>query len=282
MRLLPGKRDLADKLVKTGSADLSYSLARRTRFRVNVFSQRGSYSIVLRVIPNKVPTVEELGLPAAAQRDRATSATASCWSPGPPAPASPRPLAAIINKLNREKAIHIITIEDPIEYLHPHQHGHHQPARGGLRHPDLRPGPARGPAPGAQGDPGGRDARRGDDLDRAGGLGDGPPGALHAAHHRRRQDHRPHRGRVPQERGAPDPHALLAGLQVGGEPAADPQAGRRPHGGLRDPALHLAHHGVRAGGRARGQEPDRRHGGRRARGHADLRRRAGAADQRRA
>src|SRR5262245_29703627 len=63
MRLLQGKRDLADKLVKTGSADLSYSLARRTRFRVSVFSQRGTYSIVLRVIPNKVPTVEELGLP---------------------------------------------------------------------------------------------------------------------------------------------------------------------------------------------------------------------------
>src|SRR5882724_3616072 len=63
MRLLAGKRDLADKLVKTGSADLSYSLPRRTRFRVNVFAQRGSYSIVLRVIPNKIPTVEELGIP---------------------------------------------------------------------------------------------------------------------------------------------------------------------------------------------------------------------------
>src|SRR5687767_2877730 len=53
MRLLAGKRDLAEKLLRTGSVDLSYSLARRTRFRVNVFSQRGSYSIVLRVIPNK-------------------------------------------------------------------------------------------------------------------------------------------------------------------------------------------------------------------------------------
>jgi twitching motility protein PilT len=57
MRLLRGKRDLADKLVRTGSVDLSYSLARRTRFRVNVFSQRGSYSIVLRVIPSAVPTI---------------------------------------------------------------------------------------------------------------------------------------------------------------------------------------------------------------------------------
>ena len=56
MRLLQGKRDLADKLLRTGSTDLSYSLAKRTRFRVNVFSQRGSYSIVLRVIPSQIPT----------------------------------------------------------------------------------------------------------------------------------------------------------------------------------------------------------------------------------
>ncbi|HEY7510204.1 MAG TPA: PilT/PilU family type 4a pilus ATPase [Vicinamibacteria bacterium] len=119
MRLLAGKRDLADKLVRTGSVDLSYSLMRRTRFRVNVFSQRNSYSIVLRVIPNKVPTVEELGLPAqvneiAAERNGIVLVT------GPTGSGKSTTLAAIINKLNREKPIHIITIEDPIEYLHPH------------------------------------------------------------------------------------------------------------------------------------------------------------------
>src|SRR5512143_1681840 len=63
LRLLQGKRDVAERLLRTGSTDLSYSLAKRTRFRVNVFSQRGSYSIVLRVIPNTIPTVAELGLP---------------------------------------------------------------------------------------------------------------------------------------------------------------------------------------------------------------------------
>jgi twitching motility protein PilT len=119
MRLLQGKRDLADRLVKTGSADLSYSLARRTRFRVNVFSQRGTYSVVLRVIPNKVPTVEELGLPAqlnqiAEERNGIVLLT------GPTGSGKSTSLAAIIHKMNREKAIHIITIEDPIEYLHPH------------------------------------------------------------------------------------------------------------------------------------------------------------------
>jgi twitching motility protein PilT len=120
MRLLAGKRDLADKLVRTGSVDLSYSLMRRTRFRVNVFSQRGSYSIVLRVIPNKIPTVEELGIPPqlneiAHERNGIVLVT------GPTGSGKSTTLAAIINKLNREKAIHIITIEDPIEYLHPHQ-----------------------------------------------------------------------------------------------------------------------------------------------------------------
>src|SRR5438477_6157432 len=118
MRLLAGKRDLADKLVRTGSTDLSYSLAKRTRFRVNVFAQRGSYSIVLRVIPNKIPTVEELGIPpqlneVGDERNGIVLVT------GPTGSGKSTTLAAIINKINREKALHIITIEDPIEYLHP-------------------------------------------------------------------------------------------------------------------------------------------------------------------
>src|SRR5215468_11251798 len=119
MRLLGGKRDLVDKLARTGSVDLSYSLARRTRFRVNVFSQRGSFSIVLRVIPNKIPTVEELGLPhhineIAKERNGIVLVT------GPTGSGKSTTLAAVLNRMNADKAIHIITIEDPIEYLHPH------------------------------------------------------------------------------------------------------------------------------------------------------------------
>ena len=120
MRLLANKRDLADKLVKTGAVDLSYSLARRTRFRVNVFAQRGSFSIVLRVIPNKIPTVEELGLPTALN-DIGSERNGIVLVTGPTGSGKSTSLAAVINKINREKAIHIITIEDPIEYLHPHQ-----------------------------------------------------------------------------------------------------------------------------------------------------------------
>ena len=119
MRLLAGKRDLAEKLVKSGSVDLSYSLPRRTRFRVNVFQQRGSYSIVLRVIPNKIPTVEELGLPPQLN-EIAHERNGIVLLTGPTGSGKSTSLAAIINKVNREKAVHIITIEDPIEYLHPH------------------------------------------------------------------------------------------------------------------------------------------------------------------
>src|ERR687893_2613781 len=64
MTLMEGNPEAASRLVHTGSADLSYSLPSRTRFRVNVFQQRGTYSIVMRVIPTEVPTLETLNLPA--------------------------------------------------------------------------------------------------------------------------------------------------------------------------------------------------------------------------
>lgn len=119
MRLLKNRRELVEKLVRTGSVDLSYSLPQRTRFRVNVFSQRGTYSVVLRVIPNKIPTVEELGIPA--QLNEITrERNGIVLLTGPTGSGKSTSLAAIINRMNREQAIHIITIEDPIEYLHPH------------------------------------------------------------------------------------------------------------------------------------------------------------------
>ena len=118
MRLLKGKRDLTERLLRTGSVDLSYSLAQKTRFRVNVFSQRGSYSVVLRVIPNKIPTVEELGLPG--QLNEITQErNGIVLVTGPTGSGKSTTLAAIINKMNREHSIHVITIEDPIEYLYP-------------------------------------------------------------------------------------------------------------------------------------------------------------------
>ena len=118
MRLLGGKRDLIERLLRSGSVDLSYSLARKTRFRVNIFAQRGSYSVVFRVIPNKIPTMEELGIPA--QLNEITEErNGIVLVTGPTGSGKTTTLAALLNKMNREKAIHIITIEDPIEYLYP-------------------------------------------------------------------------------------------------------------------------------------------------------------------
>ncbi|MCL4817890.1 MAG: PilT/PilU family type 4a pilus ATPase [Vicinamibacteria bacterium] len=120
MRLINGRRDTADKLVKTGSTDCSYSLTRRTRFRVNIFQQRGSYSAVLRVIPNNIPTIEQLGIPpqlAEITKERNGIVLVT----GPTGSGKSTTLAAVIKKFNQEKAIHIITIEDPVEYLHPHE-----------------------------------------------------------------------------------------------------------------------------------------------------------------
>jgi twitching motility protein PilT len=117
--MLRGDRDLARTLLSSGSADLSYSIPGKTRFRVNVFSQRGSYAIVLRVIPEGIPTLDELKLPrelynVAGLKNGVVLVT------GPTGSGKSTTLAAIINQINHEHAYHIVTIEDPIEYMHRH------------------------------------------------------------------------------------------------------------------------------------------------------------------
>ena len=118
---LIGNNELvAGKLEKEGSTDLSYSLPGMARFRVNIFRQRGSYAIVMRVIPQTVPDFKSLNLPAqlgeiAELRNGIVLVT------GPTGSGKSSTLAAILNKINEEKAYHILTIEDPIEFLHLHK-----------------------------------------------------------------------------------------------------------------------------------------------------------------
>jgi twitching motility protein PilT len=107
-------------LKNAGSADLSYSLAGGSRFRVNIFSQRGSYAIVMRVIPQTVPTFEMLNLPPQLG-DITSLINGIVLVTGPTGSGKSSTLAAIINKINLEKAWHIVTIEDPIEFLHQHK-----------------------------------------------------------------------------------------------------------------------------------------------------------------
>jgi twitching motility protein PilT len=103
-----------------GACDVSYSLPERSRFRVNIFRQRGSFAIVMRVIASKIPTLAELNLPpsiaeAAALKNGIVLVT------GPTGSGKSSTLAALIDVINETRAEHILTIEDPIEFLHQHK-----------------------------------------------------------------------------------------------------------------------------------------------------------------
>jgi twitching motility protein PilT len=118
---LIGKNELvAGKLEKEGSTDLSYSLPGMARFRVNIFRQRGSYAIVMRVIPMSVPDFNSLNLPAQLG-EIADLRNGIVLVTGPTGSGKSSTLAAILNRINEEKAYHILTIEDPIEFLHLHK-----------------------------------------------------------------------------------------------------------------------------------------------------------------
>jgi twitching motility protein PilT len=120
MALMQGNPDAAERLVHTGTADLSYSLPSRARFRVNIFQQRGVYSIVMRVIPTDIPTLKSLGLPNQLA-DIAELRNGLVLMTGPTGSGKSSTQAAIIDIINEKKHYHVVTIEDPIEYLHSHK-----------------------------------------------------------------------------------------------------------------------------------------------------------------
>jgi twitching motility protein PilT len=120
MSLLQENPEAADRLVKTGTADLSYSLPSRARFRCNVFQQRGVYSIVMRVIPTDIPSLGSLGLPAQIS-DIAELRNGLVLITGPTGSGKSSTLAAVIDIINETKHYHVVAIEDPIEYLHTHK-----------------------------------------------------------------------------------------------------------------------------------------------------------------
>ena len=120
MTLMHGHPDAAEKLARTGTADLSYSLPSRARFRVNIFQQRGVFSIVMRVIPTDIPTLRSLGLPSQLS-DIAELRNGLVLVTGPTGSGKSSTQASIIDIINEKKYYHIVTIEDPIEYLHLHK-----------------------------------------------------------------------------------------------------------------------------------------------------------------
>ncbi len=100
-----------------GEADFSFSIPQLARFRVSAFRQRGSISLVFRAIPYNVPTIEELGLPPAI-RALAEERRGIVLLTGTTGSGKSTTLAAMINYINETRPEHIITLEDPIEYLH--------------------------------------------------------------------------------------------------------------------------------------------------------------------
>jgi twitching motility protein PilT len=118
---LIGRNSIAlQKLKEQGSCDISYSLPKVSRFRVNVFTQRGTCAIVMRVIASSIPDFKSLNLPDALA-ETINLRNGIVLVTGPTGSGKSSSLAAILNKINEEKAYHIITIEDPIEFLHPHK-----------------------------------------------------------------------------------------------------------------------------------------------------------------
>jgi twitching motility protein PilT len=111
---------LTEALLREGSCDLSYALEGLARFRVNIFSQRGCYSIVLRKLEARVPTIEDLSLPSVFHR-MAEEKNGLILVTGATGSGKSTSLAALLHVINLQKSVHVITLEDPVEFIHPHQ-----------------------------------------------------------------------------------------------------------------------------------------------------------------
>jgi twitching motility protein PilT len=118
--LMGRSKHAMEKLKEEGSCDISYSVPKLSRFRVNIFTQRGSCGIVMRVIPTDVPDFKSLNLPAELN-EAAALRPGIVLVTGPTGSGKSSTLAAFVDKINQTKACHVITIEDPIEFLHQHK-----------------------------------------------------------------------------------------------------------------------------------------------------------------
>ncbi len=119
LNLINSDRRLTEMVLKIGSCDCSYYIQGKARFRVNIFAQRGNYSIVLRKLETRIPSIEDLKLPpqfgkAAEEKNGLILVTGATGT------GKTTTLAALLNKINHERSVHVITLEDPVEFVHPH------------------------------------------------------------------------------------------------------------------------------------------------------------------
>src|SRR6266550_1698382 len=107
-------------LIRRGSCDTAYTLADKARFRISIFSQRGNYSIVLRKLNTIIPTLDWLSFPPAI-KEIPKEKTGLVLVTGATGSGKSTTLAAVLNDISQTKPVHIITLEDPVEYIHSHR-----------------------------------------------------------------------------------------------------------------------------------------------------------------
>ncbi|HLA05649.1 MAG TPA: PilT/PilU family type 4a pilus ATPase, partial [Syntrophales bacterium] len=120
LNLINQDRRLTEILLAEGSCDSSYELPGKARFRVNIFSQRGNYSVILRKLETKIPTCQELNLPEAFYK-MAEEKNGIILVTGATGSGKSTSLAGVLNEINEHKSVHIVTLEDPVEFSHPHK-----------------------------------------------------------------------------------------------------------------------------------------------------------------
>jgi twitching motility protein PilT len=120
LNLIDGDRRLTETFLRTGSCDLSYGLPGKARFRVNIFSQSGHISIVLRRLETKVPTIRDMKLPECFY-EMGKELNGIVLFTGATGTGKTTSLAAILEEINERRPVHVVTLEDPIEYQHPHK-----------------------------------------------------------------------------------------------------------------------------------------------------------------
>jgi twitching motility protein PilT len=120
LNIIDQNRRLTETLLLRGSCDSSYELLGKARFRVNIFSQRSNLSIVLRKLETKIPTCQELNLPRAFLK-MADEKNGIILVTGATGSGKTTSLAAVLNEINEAKSVHVVTLEDPVEYQHPHK-----------------------------------------------------------------------------------------------------------------------------------------------------------------
>ncbi|MBI2927701.1 MAG: PilT/PilU family type 4a pilus ATPase [Verrucomicrobia bacterium] len=118
LNLVGGSFRLNEDLVRTGSCDCSYAVTEKARFRVNIFSQRGNYSVVCRKLNTAIPTLDELKMPVIFH-EVAKEKTGLVLVTGATGSGKSTTLAALLDQINDAKSVHVVTLEDPVEFVHP-------------------------------------------------------------------------------------------------------------------------------------------------------------------